>query len=267
MATKPTLANARFGETAGGSTAGAHLTTPSSGLRDTGFQPSTPAVSGYVNTLLHEGYLWFKYLDDGDLVGPIDITGDLNVTGDIDALDSGSGTGNIHAENNITADGNVTAGGYVSSDQNYFTATQTMQVPACAASTSAVSTTDDLAHALNSGGSWWVTEGNPNAIVYPIILPAGATIVGWTVYLNKTGGAQYNARLYRVTSAFAEDTMSLSAYSTSASGDTSISAGANPNVTMDSTSSYTLVVYPNSGSFTAGDKIGTAVISWVFTHP
>lgn len=100
MATKPTLANARFGETVGGSTVGANLTAPSSGLRDTGFQPSTPAVAAYVNWLCHELYLWAKYVDEGVIDG--DITCDnLHVLGDADIDDD------LNVDGDITVDGRI----------------------------------------------------------------------------------------------------------------------------------------------------------------
>lgn len=70
MATKPTIALARWADQIG-----ANLLVPSSGLRDLGFQASTPAVAGYVNSELSELYKWALYLSDGALTGDHSIGG------------------------------------------------------------------------------------------------------------------------------------------------------------------------------------------------
>lgn len=72
MATKPTIALARWADQIG-----ANLVSPSSGLRDLGFQPGTAAVSGIVNTELNELYKWALYLSDGALSGNHTIAGTL----------------------------------------------------------------------------------------------------------------------------------------------------------------------------------------------
>lgn len=76
MATKPTIALARFADQPG-----ADVTDPSSGLRDTGFQAGTPASQGYVNALFRQSYLWALYLNDGALTGSHSIDGALAVAG------------------------------------------------------------------------------------------------------------------------------------------------------------------------------------------
>lgn len=88
MATKPTLADARWATDLTNNTA------PSSGQRDTGWTPNQVAVSDYFNVLANEAYKWFQWLDDGDLtvgdltvdnlhvLNDVDIDDDLNVDGD-----------------------------------------------------------------------------------------------------------------------------------------------------------------------------------------
>lgn len=260
MATKPTLANLRFGETAGGSTAGAHLTTPSSGLRDTGFQPSTPAVAGYVNTLVHETYLWAKYLDDGIIDG--DLTADnLHILGDADIDDDLNVDGDAQIDLTLNVGGNATVGGSLQSDQNYHTLDQSLKIPASDA------VDPGNVHALSTNGAWWVMTGNPNPLVYPIDVPTGAHITGFTVFCNKGSGASYRAKIVRVTSAFAEDDMGLTPATQAGSGDVTLSPSIAPDITTDATSSYVLRVYPNAGNFQASDKIGTAVVSWTYPRP
>ncbi len=76
MAAKPNIALSRWA-----STGGAELLTPSSGLRDTGFESGTLAEPGYVNELLNRAYAWFQYLNDGVLTGDHTVNGALHVTG------------------------------------------------------------------------------------------------------------------------------------------------------------------------------------------
>ncbi len=76
MSARPNVALARWADQIG-----ANLLTPSSGLRDLGFQASTPAVSGYVNDELHQLYLWAKWLDDGDVtLNTVAARGGANIT-------------------------------------------------------------------------------------------------------------------------------------------------------------------------------------------
>jgi len=63
MATKPTLADARW------ATDESNNTAPSGGQRDTGWTANQVAVSDYFNVLGLEAYRWFTYLDDGYLTG------------------------------------------------------------------------------------------------------------------------------------------------------------------------------------------------------
>lgn len=72
MAAKPSIADARWGETVGGAPA-ANIESPPSGARDTGSVAGTPVVSRYENWLKRQAYLWFKYVSDGVLQGTHDI--------------------------------------------------------------------------------------------------------------------------------------------------------------------------------------------------
>lgn len=77
MSAKPTIALARWADLGG-----SNVTNPASGLRDTGFMPSTAAVSAYVNALLYQLYLWAKYVDEGDIdLNDVHILGTLEVDG------------------------------------------------------------------------------------------------------------------------------------------------------------------------------------------
>lgn len=64
MATKPTIADARWA-----TDGGAQLTAPSSGLQDSGFVDGTDLIPDYANHLHKEAYKWAQYLDDGLLSG------------------------------------------------------------------------------------------------------------------------------------------------------------------------------------------------------
>src|ERR1041384_6469899 len=76
MATKPTIALARFADTGG-----ADVTAPSSVLRDTGFVLGTIIDESFVNYLFNQHYQWDLYLSDGALSGDHTIDGSLTVGG------------------------------------------------------------------------------------------------------------------------------------------------------------------------------------------
>lgn len=61
MATKPTIANARWADVAG--TPATNVVAPLSGTRDIGFQADDPVPSGIHNYLWRQIYLWFIYVD------------------------------------------------------------------------------------------------------------------------------------------------------------------------------------------------------------
>jgi hypothetical protein len=65
VASRPTIENARWGETAAG-VVGPNDTAPSSGQKDTGYATNAIAVSSFYNRTLRELYLWAKYLNDPD---------------------------------------------------------------------------------------------------------------------------------------------------------------------------------------------------------
>lgn len=74
MATKPTIALARFADQVG-----SDVVDPTSGLRDTGFVDNTDIEQGFVNALFKQLYLWALYLSDGALTGNHSISGALSV--------------------------------------------------------------------------------------------------------------------------------------------------------------------------------------------
>lgn len=96
MATKPTLDDARWAETSGGTPASG-ITAPSSGKKDIGWVPAEKPAAQIFNHILHEAYKWFKYLSDGAFTGTHSfagstsfaggLTGDTNSTGDHQADD------------------------------------------------------------------------------------------------------------------------------------------------------------------------------------
>ena len=64
MATKPTLNDARWGETSGGAE-GANNVAATEGKKDTGFGTSAEQLAGsLLNWMFHEAYKWFRYVDD-----------------------------------------------------------------------------------------------------------------------------------------------------------------------------------------------------------
>lgn len=258
MATKPTLANARFGETAGAVVSGT-LVAPLSGTRDTGFVASTPAASGQVSALLHEAYLWFKYISDGVFDGDITCT-NLHVLGDADIDDDLNVDGDAQIDLTLNVGGNGTFGGYVDADAHYFTQDQFLVIPAAAAAN------PGGVHGLNTGATWWVMQADAGAIVWPVRLPAGAIITGYTVYINKGSGVSYTTRLIKTTSAFADSTVTSSTASTTSTGNLTLSPGV-LNEPTSGTDSYSIQITSAGPNFNGSDKVGTAVVTWTYPHP
>ncbi len=95
---KPDIALARWADDPG-----AELLVPSSGLRDDGFQPGTPAVPGYVNELFKQSYLWAAFFD------PLFTSGG-GFTAPVDEDVAVSGTGR-HTHDDQTANVSPIAGG------------------------------------------------------------------------------------------------------------------------------------------------------------
>lgn len=254
---KPTIANARWA-----SSGGANLLVPSSGLRDTGFIGSTPAMAGYVNNELHELYLWAAYIDAGVWDGNFEVSGNLKVDGSSEFV------------GNAVFDGNATATGYVAGSHLYSASSEAYKIPASSSrvafgsgtspdgSPSAVTT-----HGFNNTAAWRVVTGVSDFIHFPIQLPAGAIIDGWTLYVAKSSGAQYVGEIFSSSSAFAVSSV-LSSGNSSATGNVVISPTTTPSITVDATSEYFFQVRVSaSGAFNAGDKIGHVIINWHLPHP
>lgn len=108
MAIKPTIENARWGETAAG-VVGGNDTAPASGQRDTGWALNQLAVSSYFNRIMREHYLWCLYLSDGILSGShtftsettfednVELQGTLDVNGSATVGGDATITGNLIA--------------------------------------------------------------------------------------------------------------------------------------------------------------------------
>lgn len=73
MATKPTIANARWADPAE-----AGKSAPTSGERDSGFVPGNPIVAAIFDYLLNQFYQWAQYLNEGRLDGDSDEGYELN---------------------------------------------------------------------------------------------------------------------------------------------------------------------------------------------
>jgi hypothetical protein len=74
VSAKPNVALSRWADQVG-----AAVIAPSSGLRDFGFQPGTPASPHFVNYELNQLYQWALYLSDGAFEGPVSFDDDVTV--------------------------------------------------------------------------------------------------------------------------------------------------------------------------------------------
>lgn len=268
MSTKPTLADARF------ATDVTYRTSPSAGLRDTGFVPNTLAVPNYLNEELYQFYLWAQYLSDGDIdlddvtANSLTLDSFLTVNGsatfnDPVVIDDASfgltvlgpiGAGDI-AANSLVTTADVEAANL------RFTDDQALTIPAAA---SFVATTS-ARHPLDAGGGWRVLESFTDPIVYPIVLPAGAVLTSWFLYGQKSAGDTLSARIYSqslttFTMAAADGGGSAGA-STSLNTAFTLNPASQPTLTFSLAAQYVLVVTTGS-SFVNGDKLGNLVVTW-----
>ncbi len=199
MATKPTIANARWGETAAG-VVGGNDTAPSSGQRDTGWTTNQVAVSSFFNRILRELYLWCKYLSDGALTGNHSISGTLDVGSTLTVSNGGmevSGSletsvfdgsidvgGNVNVGSNATVDGDHTVSGRI-----YEAAPRWRKIPACAGKGLNAAQTD-VAGEYGSQGSIWFPTGATDVFFVPIVLEEGEDLlqVSAAIECSTTGG-------------------------------------------------------------------------------
>lgn len=165
MSSKPTIALSRWADTIS-----AILTTPASGLRDTGFVGGTIIDEGTVNYEINQLYQWALWLSDGDCAfhnlsatGTLGVTGATTLTG---ALTANGGiivpTGQAVALNGSTTltvgTGAVTFGGLV-------TASAGIAVPTGQAVTLNGSTTLAVGGNATVGGTLGVTGASTQAAI------------------------------------------------------------------------------------------------------
>lgn len=113
MATKPTIALARFADQIG-----ANLVALTSGERDLGFGSNTLAASGKVNTELNELYKWALYLNDGIFTGGVTFdslqVGGISITFGSHTFTANSGTDEL----TVTAHGLSTGDGVMNTSNS-----------------------------------------------------------------------------------------------------------------------------------------------------
>lgn len=164
MATKPTIANARWANLGNNNAA------PASGTRDTGFTNGTSIVSSYINALLLEAYNWFKYLSEGALTGAHTIAGSLGITGD-QTVD-----GNINVASATEGKGEVAAQHFNCTEGMYAHATKPWRIPAIAGMyTSGSGTFDTDGEALANSGDILVVP--IEVAVHQTVTKVGARVI------------------------------------------------------------------------------------------
>jgi hypothetical protein len=158
MAAKPTVAEARWAITAGGTPA-ANVVTPNSGQRDTGWTPNQIAVSSFINKLALESFRWFQYLSDGQLDGDHSINGSLELLGAFSTLDVPS-TATV---GQLVSTGDVETGGL------YVRPARRRQHPATMGQ-----------QVTGTGGTWnaaeWISGATSDVFVIPLVLNFGERI-------------------------------------------------------------------------------------------
>lgn len=167
MATKPTLDDARWAETGGGTPA-AGITAPSSGKKDVGWVPGEKPAAQIFNHILHEAYKWFKYLSDGAFTGTHSFAGSTSFAGGLTG-DTNS-TGDFQGDDFYHTD---TLELIIMPADFKFAGTDWTFVPATASATPASSY-------IESGGG----GGAANAVVH---LPTDAVISSITLYADRQG--------------------------------------------------------------------------------
>lgn len=172
MATKPTLADARWATDLTNNTA------PSSGQRDTGWTPNQVAVSDYFNVLANEAYKWFQWLDGNP---DIDVN-DLHVLGDLDV--DGSAVVGV----DLDVGGSATVGGSLEINTSLIlTSSRTMTIGAAE-----MQPRNDggLGATMDSSYNWVHNVSGASFIYCPVRLPINARIVtaSWFGYKGSATG-------------------------------------------------------------------------------
>ncbi len=256
MATKPTIANARWA-----TAMGAHLTDPAAS-RDLGFQPSTPAVAGHVNTMLHELYLWALYVDEGEFSGDVVFGGTVTFDSDVDMTGNTVINGPLVVENEAEFNEDVTVNADLEATFLYHTG-QEMTVLSAAESFVAGDPTD---HPIDTNGTWRVVDGTTSKIVFPIHLPAGAVIEGYGLRVAKAAGDQMVVEVVTTSGSFSNS--AIDSASSSLTGNLTITPGTTPSITVPLLQPLAFVVsISGGGSFTSGDKVGYLYIIWTKPKP
>lgn len=111
---KPSLEATRF------ATDETNNTAPSSGARDTGWEPSQLAISSYFNALQKANYDWFAYIDAGEWDDDLHVTGDVEVDGDttLDGNATVGGTLDVTGDSTFDADVDVAGDVTLAADKN-----------------------------------------------------------------------------------------------------------------------------------------------------
>jgi len=249
MSAKPTLELSRW------ATGGVNITVPTSGERDTGFVPGTPASSKRVNSLLNQYFLWAQYLNDGVFSGAASFDNSLTITGlatfnDQVVLTGGDLTLNggaltVGATSTLTGDvttgGNVTIGGrlLVFTDFTFTADSTTDQLTKTA---HGLQTGDGPVRTSNSGGAlpggltagtdYWVIKIDANSFKLAISSDANAFAgIAIDITSNGTGTQTLNHQPTTKRSSDATVTRNLTVGG-------SVTVGANQHVTVSGTGDF-----------------------------
>lgn len=147
-------------------------------------------------------------------------------------------------------DGDVTITGTL-----YRTTATGMKIPASAS--------QQLGSAHTRTAGHWLVAASAVQIVYPIMVPEGAVITSWQLYIDKTSAGTAHARIYsQHDDANTETAEGVDQTITTTPGETLFSE--NPNLDVHAQRSYFIVFTPTGA---ANDLLGHAVVYWTMPPP
>jgi hypothetical protein len=265
----------------------AQVVDPTSGKKAIGWTSKEKPANQLLNWWQKNVYSWIDWLAAGVLDGNWEFTGNVKVDGNITSPTGiyGATTSDpVLAPKGVdAATGNIVAeAGYVDGTAIYFENSITIDIPASAGKVK--QQTDQPGEEFDSTygvQTAWNFHGNTYPVMFPIVLPVGAVITGYSARVRKTSNGSQTITMMII--ATDETSGAAPPYGNPANADTANGSGAtlssnNPGyasvtpalvptiAAVDNTHHYTAIVHTN-GTFDAEDWVLGVKVSYKMPHP